>query len=105
MLPDFGSDTACVLNIWTPRSSRNPNSEILEIARKSYKRVMGRDPEILVSVCSLELGMFTQRIPGLDTIGIGTELLDVHSPRERMNHKSMARVWPVIKDVMKSLDK
>lgn len=59
----------------------------------------------MVSVCSLELGMFTQRIPGLDTIGIGTELFDVHSPRERMNHTSVARVWPLIKEVMKNLDK
>jgi dipeptidase D len=54
---------------------------------------------MLVLVCSLELGMFTSRIPSLDTIG--TELLDVHSSRERMNHKSVARVWPVIKDVMR----
>ncbi|MGH3089978.1 MAG: beta-Ala-His dipeptidase [Rubrobacteraceae bacterium] len=88
-----------------PEFPWNPDSEMLQIAKKSYKKVMGRDPEILVSVCSLELGMFTQKIPGLDTIGIGTELLDVHSPRERMSHKSVARVWPVIKDVMKSLDK
>jgi dipeptidase D len=88
-----------------PEFPWNPNSEMLRIAKDCYKRVMGRDPEVLVSVCSLELGMFTQRIPGLDTIGIGTELFDVHSPRERMNHTSMARVWPVIKEVMKNLDK
>lgn len=88
-----------------PEFPWNPDSEMLQIARKSYTDVMGREPEILVSVCSLELGMFTQRIPGLDTIGIGTELLDVHSPRERMNHESVARVWPVIKDVMKNLDR
>lgn len=88
-----------------PEFPWNPDSEMLQIAKKSYTDVMGREPEILVSVCSLELGMFTQRIDGLDTIGIGTELLDVHSPRERMNHESVARVWPVIKDVMKNLDK
>ncbi|AHY47750.1 aa-his-dipept: Xaa-His dipeptidase [Rubrobacter radiotolerans] len=88
-----------------PEFPWNPDSEMLKIAKKSYRDVMGREPEVLVSVCSLELGMFTQRIPGLDTVGIGTELLDVHSPRERMNHESVARVWPVIKDVMKNLDK
>lgn len=88
-----------------PEFPWNPDSAMLQIAKKSYTDVMGREPEILVSVCSLELGMFTQRIDGLDTIGIGTELLDVHSPRERMNHESVARVWPVIKNVMKNLDK
>ena len=88
-----------------PEFPWNPDSEMLQIAKRCYKEVMGKDPEVLVSVCSLELGMFTQRILGLDTIGIGTELFDVHSPRERMNHRSVARVWPVIKEVMRNLDK
>ncbi len=47
--------------------------------------------------------MFTQRITGLDTIGIGTNLYDLHSPKESMDHTSAARVWPLIKDVMRSL--
>ena len=40
-----------------------------------------------------------------NTIGIGTNLFDLHSPREHMDHTSAARVWPLIKDVMKSLDR
>ena len=88
-----------------PEFPWNPKSRMLEIAKDSYRRVMGKEPDVLVSVCSLELGMFTQRIPGLDTIGIGTNLFDLHSPREHMDHTSAARVWPLIKDVMKSLDR
>ena len=87
-----------------PEFPWNPKSQMLEIAKQSYQRVMGKAPDVLVSVCSLELGMFTQRIPGLDTIGIGTNLYDLHSPREHMDHTSAARVWPLIKDVMKSLN-
>lgn len=86
-----------------PEFPWNPNSRMLEIAKESYERVMGRKPDVLVSVCSLELGMFTQRIDGLDTIGIGTNLYDLHSPKESMDHTSVARVWPLIKDVMRSL--
>lgn len=86
-----------------PEFPWNPGSRMLDIAKESYARVMGRKPEVLVSVCSLELGMFTQRIPGLDTIGIGTNLYDLHSPKESMDHASVARVWPLIKDVMRSL--
>lgn len=88
-----------------PEFPYNPDSRMLEVSKKSYERVMGREPEVLVAVCSLELGMFTQGIPGLDTIGIGTELHDLHSPQEKMNHRSAARVWPLIQDVMKSLDR
>lgn len=88
-----------------PEFPWNPKSRMLEVAKQSYTRVMGRAPDVLVSVCSLELGMFTQRIAGLDTIGIGTNLYDLHSPKESMDHTSAARVWPLIKDVMRSLDR
>ena len=88
-----------------PEFPWNPKSHMLEVAKQSYQRVMGRAPDVLVSVCSLELGMFTQRIDGLDTVGIGTNLYDLHSPKERMDHTSAARVWPLIKDVMRSLDR
>ena len=86
-----------------PEFPWNPESRMLEIAKRSYQNVMGREPDVLVSVCSLELGMFTQRIDGLDTIGIGTNLFDLHSPKESMDHTSVARVWPLIKDVMANL--
>jgi dipeptidase D len=88
-----------------PEFPWNPKSRMLEVAKKSYERVMGRAPNVEVSVCSLELGMFTQRIDGLDTISIGTNLYDLHSPKEHMDHTSAARVWPLIKDVMRHLDR
>ena len=88
-----------------PEFPWNPRSTMLEVAKASYERIMGRMPDVLVSVCSLELGMFTQRIDGLDTIGIGTNLYDLHSPKEHMDHTSAARVWPLIKDVMRHLDR
>ena len=88
-----------------PEFPWNPKSHMLAVAKKSYQRTMGKGPQVEVSVCSLELGMFTQRIDGLDTISIGTNLYDLHSPKEHMDHTSAARVWPLIKDVMRHLDR
>jgi dipeptidase D len=107
LLADMAGEsvTAKQIGLDAPEFPWNPKSKMLEVAKSSYSRVMGKEPDVLVSVCSLELGMFTQRIPGLDTIGIGTNLYDLHSPREHMDHTSAARVWPLIKDVMKSLDR
>lgn len=106
-LADMAGDgvTATQIGLDAPEFPWNPDSYMLSVARESYARVMGREPDVLVSVCSLELGMFTQRIPGLDTIGIGTNLYDLHSARESMDHTSAARVWPLIKDVMRHLDR
>ena len=97
--------TATQIGLDAPEFPWNPASHMLDVAKASYERVLGRQPEVLVSVCSLELGMFTQRIAGLDTVGIGTNLFDLHSPKERMDHTSAARVWPLIKDVMRHLDR
>ncbi len=97
--------TATQIGLDAPEFPWNPASHMLSVARQSYERVMGSKPDVLVSVCSLELGMFTQRIAGLDTIGIGTNLYDLHSARESMDHTSAARVWPLIKDVMRHLDR
>lgn len=104
-LADLAGDgvSAKQIGLDAPEFPWNPNSKMLEIAKDSYERVMGQKPDVLVSVCSLELGMFTQRIDGLDTIGIGTNLFDLHSPKESMDHTSAARVWPLIKDVMANL--
>ncbi len=106
LLADMAGEgiSATQIGLDAPEFPWNPNSHMLDVAKKSYQRVMGKPADVLVSVCSLELGMFTQRIAGLDTIGIGTNLYDLHSPREHMDHTSAARVWPLIKDVMKSLD-
>ena len=65
---------------------------------------VGGDPDVHVSQCSLELGMFSQKIPGLDTISIGTELHDLHSPKETVNHRSVAKVWPLVREVVSRLD-
>ena len=105
-LADMAGDgvSATQIGLDAPEFPWNPQSYMLSVAKQSYERVMGVQPDVLVSVCSLELGMFTQRIPGLDTIGIGTNLYDLHSARESMDHTSAARVWPLIKDVMRHLD-
>jgi len=107
LLADLAGDgvRAKQIGLDAPEFPWNPNSRMLEIAKGCYERTMGQKPDVLVSVCSLELGMFTQRIDGLDTIGIGTNLFDLHSPKESMDHTSAARVWPLIKDVMRHLDK
>ena len=105
MLAELAGDgvRAEQIGLDAPEFPWNAKSKMLEIAKASYAQVMGREPDVLVSVCSLELGMFTQRIDGLDTIGIGTNLYDLHSPKESMDHTSAARVWPLIKDVMRNL--
>ena len=76
-----------------------PDSELLRVASGAYRDVIGAEPEVEVSQCSLELGIFSNEA-GRDTISIGTELHDLHNPKETVNHTSVARVWPLVREVM-----
>ena len=83
-----------------PEFPYHPDSELLATAAQAYRDVIGEEPEVHVSQCSLELGLFSRRVPGLDTISIGTELHDLHSPKETVRYASVAKVWPLVREVV-----
>lgn len=83
-----------------PEFPYRPDSPLLKVAQETYREVIGSEPDVHVSQCSLELGMFTQRVPGLETISIGTELHDLHGPRETVSHRSVAKVWPLVQELV-----
>jgi dipeptidase D len=86
-----------------PEFPYRPDSELLATATKVYREVMKSEPNVEVSQCSLELGMFSRRVPVADIIPIGTELQALHSPAEKVNHTSVARVWPYVQKVVAQL--
>jgi dipeptidase D len=86
-----------------PEFPYQPDSQLLKVAADAYRDVIGEEPDVHVSQCSLELGMFSQKVPGLDTISIGTELHDLHSPKESVSHRSVAKVWPLVREVVSRL--
>ena len=86
-----------------PEFPYQENSILLKTAADAYRDVIGAEPDIHVSQCSLELGMFSRKIPGLEIISIGTELHALHSPLESVNHTSVAKVWPLVREVVSRL--
>jgi len=86
-----------------PEFPYRPDSELLKIASQAYRDVLGEEPNVEVSQCSLELGMFSRKVPVADIISIGTELHALHSPAEKVNHTSVKKVWPLVKEVVSRL--
>ena len=86
-----------------PEFPYRPDSELLAIASQAYRDVLGEEPNVEVSQCSLELGMFSRKVPVSDIISIGTELHALHSPAEKVNHTSVKKVWPLVKEVVSRL--
>ena len=49
----------------------------------------------------MECGILSGKLPGLDCVSIGPNLLDIHTPRERMEIASVQRVWRFVLEVLK----
>lgn len=80
-----------------------PDSQLLASAKKAYRSLFGEDPHVEVSHSSLELGLFTAKIPGIEMISIGPEAYDVHTTKERLNYKTVEPVWNLTKAILKEL--
>ncbi len=101
-----GGVTVDLFGLDAPEFPYRPDSPLLATARAAYLDVIGQEAQVHVSQCSLELGMFSRNVHGggvLDVISIGTELHDLHNPKETVNHTSVAKVWPVVQAVVSRL--
>lgn len=76
-------------------------SHILEICKKSYRRLFGKDPVVRAIHAGLECGLFLDKYPGLDMISFGPTLRGVHAPGERLDLASLDRFVILLEDVIK----
>jgi dipeptidase D len=81
----------------------NPDSYLLKKAVSAYEKQIGEKPEVYAMPASLELGLFQERIKGLDIIAIGTSTNGVHSPKEELEVKSVGKAWKIFKYLLASL--
>ena len=88
-----------------PQWEYNPNSPLRRLALESYKELFDVDAKEMAIHAGLECGFFSERMPGLDIISYGPNLFDIHTPRERVEIKSLERVWLLTKDILKKLAK
>ena len=86
-----------------PEFPYEEDSPLLELAKQAYRTSYGAEPNVQVSNCSLELGMFSGRLPGLDTISIGTELHWLHSKDEKFSISSVQGTWKFIQTLVPTL--
>ncbi|MBE5826898.1 MAG: aminoacyl-histidine dipeptidase [Butyrivibrio sp.] len=79
----------------------NPASALREHMVEVYRKMYGKDPKVEAIHAGLECGILSEKIEGLDCISIGPDMLDIHSPKEKLSVKSTANVWDYLKEVLK----
>lgn len=75
-------------------------SEFRDTCVELFKVQYGYEPRVETIHAGLECGLFTAKVPDLDCISIGPDMLDIHTPMERVNIASVERVWEYIKAVI-----
>lgn len=109
------SDTIqSIINIIGGTFSESGNYPAWEYAEKSplrdmvcdiYKIMHNKMPIISGIHAGLETGLFYKRIPGLDIISIGPDILDIHTPKEKLSISSTANVYFLLIELLRRLAK
>jgi len=83
---------------WKP----NLESEILKIAKETYKSMWGKEPEVKAIHAGLECGIIGEKCPGMDMVSFGPTLEGVHSPDEKIYIDTVERFWDFLMAILKN---
>ena len=82
---------------WEYQEESPLRDRMVQVFREQY----GRAPKVEAIHAGVECGLLAGKIPGLDCVSIGPDLLEIHTPRERMSISSVQRVWAFLLEVLK----
>jgi len=71
-------------------------SSLLAAARAAYARVFGGEPRLEVVHGGLECAVLGERLPGIEMISIGPDVVGPHAPGERLSIPSTARFYRLL---------
>lgn len=83
-----------------PGWAYRPVSPFRDMAVEVFYRLYGRKPKIEAIHAGLECGLFAEKLPGLECISIGPDMLDIHTTEERLSISSTERVWNYILELL-----
>lgn len=86
-----------------PEWQYEPDSRIRTVFIDVYKKLYGKDPEIVAIHAGVECGLFKEKFGDIDMISFGPDLLDVHTTNEGMSISSVQRTWDYLKAVLAEL--
>jgi len=72
------------------------DSEVQALYRAATKECLGREGEIIGIHAGLECGLLAKKIPEMDMISIGPDMIGIHTPQERLSVSSAKRTYELI---------
>lgn len=75
-------------------------SKLTEICKEVYKEQYGEEMVVEVIHAGLECGILSSKMRDLDIVSIGPNMMDIHTPSERMSISSAKRVYDYVLGVI-----
>ena len=86
---------------WEPE----PDSELLATAKTTHARVFGTEPALSVVHGGLECAVLGQKLPGVEMVSIGPEIVGAHAPGERVRISSTQRFYRLLGALLDDLSR
>jgi dipeptidase D len=81
---------------WKP----DPASDIVRLSQAAHQEVLGKPAKLIAMHAGLECGVIGERHPGMRMISFGPQIVDVHSPSERIKISSVAPFYRLLAAVL-----
>lgn len=78
-------------------------SKLREIAKNVYKELFNKEMEVLIIHAGLECGAISSKYPNMDIISIGSNIYDIHTPKERLDVNSLERTYEFVLNILKEI--
>ncbi len=78
-------------------------SPLRDLMCEVYRTQNRKEAQISAIHAGLECGIFAGKIEDFDCVSIGPDILDIHSPRERLSISSTARIYAWITETLKRI--
>lgn len=79
------------------------DSSVLQTARRVYRRLFERDPQIKAIHAGLECGIIKEKYPEMDMVSVGPQIESPHSPDERVKIDSVEHFYRLLTGILEEL--
>ena len=83
-----------------PHWSYRSHSPIREMVTSVYKELFGKDASIEAIHAGLECGLISEKMPELDIVALGPDIIDIHTPDEHLSISSVERTYRLLRTVL-----
>ena len=79
------------------------SSALREYLKNEYRKMFHKELEIEVTHAGLECGILASKKDGLDCVSIGPNVIDAHTPKERVEIESVNRMYEFLLSFLKNM--